>query len=216
MTGFWKGAFDPSVVKHRDHLHSTFEEHQASHLGRSPIEFIPLEDMEDADWTYLDYYGLRNVARNRISDFVVDGRLIGFWEVTIFLEKAKKTKAKYLWPAYDEEPPDDFFKQEPDHDTLSDNSESIESVPPTLGLFERYLLYRAIRFLYRGLKNEDKQFEALMHRAEENPKSNHHWLLVSILIGKVAKSRNISFDEATALVLDYLENHGQLAAGRGL
>ena len=60
------------------------------------IRYIPLEEMTQDDWSWLDFDNTRTVAQARIAAEIIAGRLEGFFQVNLINKAAKDI---YLWPA---------------------------------------------------------------------------------------------------------------------
>jgi len=79
MTSFWKGMFAPPMQKTVD-----------------DVSYVALPQMTADDWRYIDYTNLNEVAKNRITEAIFDGELVGFFDVRV---TNKAAKPRYLWPA---------------------------------------------------------------------------------------------------------------------
>jgi len=183
MESFWSGAFSPTFKK-----------------TIATATFIPLEDMSEKDWLTLDYFNLRNVARNRISDLVVEGEIVGFFRVDI-LEKARHTKPRYFWPATqamyirfknnddgDEDAPK-FFRNKSDVEFINENSEYILDKIGTYSstLFWPTAKLMALIAIAREENNDEKTDNKLKEIAKEistkrNQVSLYNWLLLLIYL----------------------------------
>lgn len=91
-------------------------------------EFVSLHAMTPADWRVLEYENLRNRAKNRIAEMIIDGELIGFYRVNI-VEKAK-AKSRYFQPVSDVTIEDEHggFENSVDDEALSDDAESLNMI----------------------------------------------------------------------------------------
>jgi hypothetical protein len=65
------------------------------------IRFVPLLEMTEDDWRTLDFEYIRDVAKNRIAEQIVERDLVGFFQVNI-VEKAVG-KERYYMPATEQQ-----------------------------------------------------------------------------------------------------------------
>jgi len=77
----WKGAFSP-IVKHVN-----------------SVGFIPIEDMTEEDWAWLDYGNLDPATKASIDRVIYEEGLDGFFIVKYDMHKVHGGKEKYYYPA---------------------------------------------------------------------------------------------------------------------
>lgn len=164
------------------------------------VEYVPLLDMEEADWNILEYEGLRSVAKNRIASMIVEGTLTGFFRVNIMM-KAKQ-KGSYYWPGtadmakkFQTERSHDFFKYEKDQELDSDRAAQVTlltglvaSLPPSGN--EELIAFMEVRF------QDDNDIQRLREKRDELSKSAEHLLTVILLY------RHYTFEEMQDLLLE--------------
>lgn len=161
------------------------------------VEFVPVEEMSLKDWTILDYFFLRNTAKNRIADLIVAGNLIGFYRVNV-LEKAS-TKPYYYWPAttllageVDEDDPEtwDFFGNESEDEFESDSVINIDNLITEINFLTTSELRRLLAMVAVANKESDYDYSDsisdLQEAVEEKRKiRNYEYLLMAIYIYQV-------------------------------
>lgn len=91
-------------------------------------EFVSIHDMTPADWRVLEYENLRNRAKNRIAEMIIDGDLIGFYRVNV-VEKAR-AKGQYFQPVSDTTIDEEHggFENSEDDEVLSDDAETVNMI----------------------------------------------------------------------------------------
>lgn len=156
------------------------------------VEFVPLEEMSDTDWRILDYFFLRNRAKNRLSDQVVEERdLTGFFRVEVF--PVHRNKPFYLWPVTaemeDEVDSEDeetwgFFVPEPEDEEESEAALSLQETVSELRLFSRSDMIRLLSMIKLASPSRFRdKIEDLQEKARQGRSmSDFDLLFIAIMV----------------------------------
>ena len=203
-------------------------------IGR--IRYVPLSQMTARDWAWLDYDGIRTVARNRIANAAVKGQLKGFFQVMI-VEKAAKNE--YFWPATPAEIEafattggHNFFRHVKESDEESVAAEALDRLRAGFFGIPLWALLLLLRILAERMNEEDaEQVQALSEDFLEPVEEDDIRLLVSAIM-----LWELSLEEAEKIIDDFPESdevdevrdwindrlreieeaHRTIAAGRGI
>ncbi len=197
MENVWKGMFSPNIRK-----------------SIGTVTYVPLVDMSPRDWDWLDYNGIRTVARNRIDSCVLQGNLLGFFRVMI-TEKAAKNE--YLWQVtqelLDEFQDNDnasFFGHEAEALTEAQAVARLEELRAGMFMVPLPILTRVMELVNR--LSRDKQKKEQLNKVEEDYLEAFDRETVQFIVSSVMLWE-MSLAEAEA-VLDDLPDYDDVDAAK--